>query len=119
MTLSYRHLQFPQLTHVGGILQSLDHQDIVVDLSDNGIKYLTEDQFKPFVEKRRNGYIKLDNNPLDCGCDVQVREKKYLNVGNKQIFIVFQWLLSSNQLWSDLFQNASCAFGGELHEVSF
>ena len=53
----------------------MDHQDIVVDLSDNGIKYLTEDQFKPFVEKRRNGYIKLDNNPLDCRCDVQVSEK--------------------------------------------
>jgi len=87
-----------QLTHVGGILQSLDHQDIVVDLSDNGIKYLTEDQFKPFVEKRRNGYIKLDNNPLDCRCDVQ-------------------WLLSSNLVWSDLFQNATCAIGGELQEV--
>lgn len=74
---------------MGGILQSLDNQDIVVDLSDNGIKYLTEDQFKPFVEKKRNGYIKLDNNPLDCRCDVQVREEIYLNVGLKRYLLSF------------------------------
>ena len=46
-------------------------------------------------------------------------EKKKLNVDNEKIFIVFQWLLSSNLVWSDLFQNASCAVGGELQEVSF
>ena len=72
VNIKFLDLSNNQLEFVGEILQSLDTQEIVVDLAENGMEYLPEDQFKPFIEKKRNGYINLDNNPLDCRCDVQV-----------------------------------------------
>merc|ERR1712066_9427 len=96
--LNFLDLSNNQLEFLGDIIQFLDNQDIVVDLSDNSIQYLEGTYYKPFIEKKRKGYINLANNELDCRCDVQ-------------------WLLNSNLLWNDLFQNALCANGLKLQEV--
>ena len=82
-----------QLTFVGSIFKDLNGQDLVVDLTNNSIRFLpgktkmnniseklsqlfkSESDFKPFIEKKRKGYVNLINNELLCGCEIQVRHK--------------------------------------------
>ena len=82
-----------QLTFVGSIFKDLNGQDLVVDLTNNSLRFLpgktkinnisekllqlfkSESDFKPFIEKKRKGYVNLINNELLCGCEIQVRRK--------------------------------------------
>jgi len=96
--LSHLDLSHNQLAFVGLIFEDLDGQDLVVDLSNNSISFLPETSFKPFIEKKRKGFVNLSNNELLCGCEIQ-------------------WLLTSNLMWNDLFKNASCGKDIPLEEV--
>ena len=82
-----------QLTFVGSIFSDLNGQDLVVDLTNNSLRFLpgktkinnisekllqlfkSESDFKPFIEKKRKGHVNLMNNELLCGCEIQVRHK--------------------------------------------
>lgn len=88
--LSFLDLSNNQLAFVGSIFEDLVSQDLVVDLSNNLINHIPETEFKPFIEKRRKGFLDFSKNELKCGCKIQ-------------------WLLSSNLMWNDLFKNTSCA----------
>jgi len=88
--LSFLDLSNNQLAFVGSIFEDLVSQDLVVDLSNNLINYIPETEFKPFIEKRRKGFLDFSNNELHCGCKIQ-------------------WLLTSNLMWNDLFKNTFCA----------
>jgi len=71
-------------------------------LQNNDIRQLNETVFRPFVEKVFNtplstGLIDVENNPLDCGCDV-----KWIVIDLEAI---------------PVFRNARCASGINLSEV--
>lgn len=83
---------------VGNIFSKLTNHKLEVDLSNNNMKYLLEDNFKPFVERSR-GHVDLGNNPLQCGCDTL-------------------WLVSSNFNWQRLLVNSSCQSGEALEKVN-
>ena len=87
------------LCQIGNILSALTHEDLVVDLAENRIKYLVEAQYKPYIETRKNkGYINLGGNSFSCKCDMK-------------------WLLATNFQWSDLLINGTCADGRSMDQV--
>ena len=87
------------LCQIGNILSALTHEDLVVDLAENRIKYLVEAQYKPYIETRKNkGYINLGGNSFSCQCDMK-------------------WLLATNFQWNDLLINGTCADGRSMDQV--
>jgi len=87
------------LCRLGGALKELENPDLVVNLSNNQLKYLIESDFKPYIETRKNkGYIDFTGNHFSCKCD-------------------FKWLTLTNYCWNDLLTNGTCSNGRTFDQV--
>jgi len=90
-----------EICEVGNLVQNIQNEDIIMELSGNNIRYLLEEQFRPFVEARKNkGYINLGDNTLHCQCDMK-------------------WLLTTNYKWSDVLFNGTCADGRGINKMNW
>jgi len=92
-------LQNNSLCRLGGAITDLKNPDLVVNLSNNQIKYLIESDYKPYIETRKNkGYIDFTGNRFHCKCD-------------------FKWLSLTNFRWNDLLTNGTCSDGKTFDQV--
>jgi len=98
-TLTNLDLSNNSLCRLGGAITDLKNPDLVVNLSNNQIKYLIEKDFKPYIETRKNkGYIDFTGNHFHCKCD-------------------FKWLSLTNFRWNDLLTNGTCSDGKTFDQV--
>merc|ERR1712066_16443 len=89
------------LCEVNNLLENVMNEYVVIELGGNNIRYLLEDQFRPFVEARKNkGYINLGDNTLHCQCDMK-------------------WLLTSSLNWSGILFNGTCIDGKKMNKVNW
>ena len=103
------------LSILGNNIATLNNKELVVDLSNNNMRFMLESEWRPYIETRKStGHCVLQvpetllscslplwyyqGNPLSCSCDMR-------------------WILSLNYQWSPLFRGADCQDGRKLTEV--